>query len=239
MDVIYISHDCVLLCRFTPTPPVFAIPPFVNSPHGTSMSHVHPPLNPSQAVERIREIIVGRHLERLEQRVARLEIEGAAPLASPLVEDRLFASEARIEALQENVSRIADSNREVHEQRLFQYREETQRLAAQIQQIAAMKSHEATAPAIGQLERKIGSWLTDWHSSFHAQLNDRDQRLTNQIHNEVATLWESTESQMTHLQSRMLDRDAIEERFNRIATAARALAECASSSPTGPGFATH
>jgi len=32
----------------------------------------HPPLfNPSQAVERIREIIVGRHLERLEERIER------------------------------------------------------------------------------------------------------------------------------------------------------------------------
>lgn len=204
------------------------------------MSTTQSPLNPSQTVERIREIIVGRHLERLEQRVARLETTGgpAPAQTSPLVEDRLFASEARIEALQQNVSRLVDSTREVTEQRLFQYREETQRLAAQIQQVAAMKSSEAHGPAINQLEHKIGTWLTDWQSSFHGQLNDRDQRLANQLRNEVATLWESTESQMTRLQSRMMDRDAIEERFNRIATAARALAECASPSTTGPGFAT-
>ncbi|MEO7098565.1 MAG: hypothetical protein ABI162_04330 [Luteolibacter sp.] len=217
---------------------MFAIT-LADSPHGTSMPPVQSPLNPSQAVERIREIIVGRHLDRLEQRITRLETGGAAPQANPLVEDRLFANEARLEALQENVGRLADSNREINEQRLLQYREETQRLAAQIQQVAAMKSHEATAPAIGQLERKIGSWLTDWQSSFHAHLNDRDQHLTRQIRNEVATLWESTESQMTRLQSHMMDRKAIEERFGRIATAARALAECASPSSAGPGFATH
>lgn len=202
------------------------------------MSPTPSPLNPSQTVERIREIIVGRHLERLEQRVARLETGGTAPQANPLVEDRLFANEARIEALQENVSRLVDSTREVTEQRLFQYREETQRLAAQIQQVAATKASESHAPAINQLERKIGSWLTDWQSSFHGQLNDRDQRITGQLRNEVATLWESTESQITRIQSRMMDRDAVEERFSRIATAARALAECASPSTSGPGFAT-
>ncbi len=204
------------------------------------MSTTQSPLNPSQAVERIREIIVGRHLERLEQRVLRLETGGGAPFAaSPHLEDRLFASEARLEALQENVTRLVDSTREVTEQRLFQCREETQRLAAQIQQVAAMKSSESTQPAVNQLERKIGTWLADWQTSFHGQLNNRDHRIANQLRDEVATLWESTESQITRLQSRMMDRDAIEERFSRIATAARALAECASPSTTGPGFATH
>ncbi|MGL4400689.1 MAG: hypothetical protein ACRCXD_12530, partial [Luteolibacter sp.] len=73
------------------------------------MSPTSSPLNPSQAVERIREIIVGRHLERLEQRVVRLESASApAPLFSPpdaLLEDRMFASEARVEALKENLRR--------------------------------------------------------------------------------------------------------------------------------------
>ena len=202
------------------------------------MTTTQPPLNPSQAVERIREIIVGRHLERLEHRVARLESTGNMPVAAPHVEDRLFAHEARLEALQENVSRLVDSNRDGTEQRLSQYRDETQRLAAQIQQVAAMKSNEASFPALGQLERKIGTWLTDWQSSFHGQLNDRDQRVANQLRQEVATLWENTESQITRLQSRVMDRDAIEERFSRIATAARALAECASPSATSTGYAT-
>ena len=202
------------------------------------MTTTQPPLNPSQAVERIREIIVGRHLERLEHRVARLESTGSMPVAAHHVEDRLFAHEARLEALQENVSRLVDSNRDGTEQRLSQYRDETQRLAAQIQQVAAMKSNEASFPALGQLERKIGTWLSDWQSSFHGQLNDRDQRVANQLRQEVATLWENTESQITRLQSRVMDRDAIEERFSRIATAARALAECASPSVTNTGFAT-
>jgi hypothetical protein len=200
-----------------------------------------PPLNPSQAVERIREIIVGRHLDRLEQRVARLESSGPAAPAVPQaassmqLEDRLLANEARLEALKDNVQRFVTSNREQSELRLAQQREETQRLAAQIQQVAALKSSESPAPIIQQLEQKVGSWLVNWQNSFRVHLDDRDQRLTTQIRNEVATLWESTESQLTRLESRTADRDSIEERFSRIALAARALAECASPSPIQSG----
>ncbi len=193
------------------------------------------PLNPSQTVERIREIIVGRHLERLEQRVARIETVGvSAPPPSSRLEDRLFANEAQLEALKENLHRLVDTTREQTELRLSQTREETQRLAAQIQQVAALKSSEPAAPAMHQLERKIGTWLTDWQSSFQVHLNDRDQRLATQLRSEVAALWENTETQLTRLESRAVDRDSIEERFNRIALAARALAECASPTPLSP-----
>ena len=90
-----------------------------------------------------------------------------------------------------------------------------------------------------QLEQKIGGWLTSWQSSFHHQLNDRDQRLAAELRKEVAMLWESTESQITRIESRAVDRDSIEERFNRIALAARALAECASPTAVTSGATPH
>ena len=196
------------------------------------------PLNPSQAVERIREIIVGRHLERLEQRVASLECGPAlAPLPSQW-EDRLCTSEARLEALQQSVQRLADSAREESEIRTLQQREEIQRLAAQVQHVAAMKAADSGQPAVQQLESKIGTWLTNWQGALQTHLNEREQRLASQLRNEVATLWESTESQITRLESRTLDRELIEERFSRIAAAARALAESAAPPPPGPEYAT-
>lgn len=208
------------------------------------MSPTPSSLNPSQTVEKIREIIVGRHLERLELRVARLETgsptASQAPPATARLEDRIYTHEARLEALQQNVKQLSDTaqNRETQEQRITQYREETQRLAAQIQQIAALKSAEAASAPLQQLERKIGSWLTNWQTSFHGQLADRDQRLAHQLRSEVAGLWENTESQLTRLESRLMDRDSIEERFRRIATAARALAECASPAASNPSLST-
>jgi hypothetical protein len=198
------------------------------------------PLNPSLAVERIREIIVGRHLEKLEQRVARIESTGP-PSHGQIPsqwEDRLCTNEARLEALQHTVQRLADSSREESENRTLQQRGEIQRLAAQIQQVAALKAAETAQPAISQLESRIGNWLTNWQGSLQTHLNDRETRIASQLRQEVASLWESTESQITRLQSRAIDRDLIEERFSRIAAAARALAESASPTASGTEYAT-
>jgi DNA repair exonuclease SbcCD ATPase subunit len=199
------------------------------SPHPPS------PINPSQAVERIREIIVGRHLEKLEQRVAHLESTASHHAQSAAWEDRLCHGEARLEALQDGLKRLAETTREEAEQRNLQQRGEIQRLAAQIQQVAAVKAADSVQPAVDRLEQKIGTWLTNWQGSLHNHLNEREQRLSSQIRQEVASLWENTESQITRLQSRMADRERIEERFNRIAAAARALADCAAPLPSHSG----
>ena len=185
-----------------------------------------PPRNLSQTVERIREIIVGRDLERLEQRVAMLEISVPVPpaAASP-TEDRYPANFGPLEALKENVQRLLESNRQQTDLRLSQYREETQRLAAQIQQVAASKSSEPPPRSINEVERRIGTWLTDWQSSIQVHLQDRDKRLTAQFHHEVAALGARTESQLSRLESQFVDRQSLDEQFNRIANAVRGLAE--------------
>lgn len=214
------------------------------SPHPSS---INPNVAPSQTasrtasqtVERIREIIVGRQLERLEQRVARIEsgVHPNTPLppAVPgLFEDRLFANEAQIEALKENLHRLSDAQREQTEARFNQHRDEIHRLSNQIQHVAALKSAAASQPAINDLETKVIDWLRDWQGSLQTHLAERDHRLVTQLRDEFAAVWEQTESQLTRLESRTVNRDTIEERFKRIALAARALAECASPSATYP-----
>jgi hypothetical protein len=211
-------------------------------PRRTAMSPTPTyPQNPSQAVERIREIIVGRHLEKLELRVACLESTAASSPMPAAWEDRLCHGEARLEALQQGLQRLADSTREDAEHRALEQRAEIQRLASQIQQVAAAKAAEVEQPALNRLEHKIGTWLTNWQSSLHTHLNDREQRLAAKLRQEAATLWENTESQITRLQSRMVDSNEIEERFTRITAAALALAESASPlrSHFHPDNATH
>ncbi len=187
------------------------------------------PINPSLAVERIREIIVGRHLERIEQRVSRLEGLGTGAAVPSVWEDRLCQDEAKIEALQETVRKMGEES--LH--RSTRQQEEIQRLAQQIQQIAAMKQLPDNQPAIRQLETRLGDWLTNWQGALHSHLNDREQRLASQLRQEVASLWENTESQLTRIQSRSIDSAQLDERFSRIAAAARALAE--SLAPLSPG----
>jgi len=197
------------------------------------MSPSPPPINPSVAVERIREIIVGRHLEKLETRVASLETGFLPGKTAAPWEERLCNHEARLEALQEALQRLTTSSREDAEIRSEQQREEIQRLASQIHQVAALRAAEAAEPAVQQLEHKLGTWLNNWQGALQSHLTERENRITTQIREEVASLWASTESQLTRIQSRHVDKDLIEARFQKIAEAARALAECAYPSPSG------
>lgn len=195
------------------------------------MSPTPTSLNPSQTVERIREIIVGRHLERLEGRVSRLEATPRAIEAKPLpdmnrFEDRILANEARVEALQDHVHRLAH-NHEDMERTAAIYRQEAQRLASQIQEVVRERSASSASPAVENLERKLGVWLTDWQKSMNSRLESRDRNLTDRIRAELAAMKESIEKRISELESRTPRN--VEERFDRIAAAARALAESAGS----------
>ena len=186
-------------------------------------------LNPSQTVERIREIIVGRQLERLEGRISRLESAPVAAKDAPdtrLFEDRLLATEARVEALQEHAHRMEGAREDI-ERTAAMYREEAQRLASQIQEVAREKSAPSYIPEVGNLERKLGVWLTDWQKSMNSRLETRDRQLAESMRAELAALRDSLESRIDQLDSKVPAN--IDERFGRIAAAARALAESAGS----------
>lgn len=201
------------------------------------MSPTPPTLNPSQTVERIREIIVGRHLEKLEVRVARLESQPASAAAIPtpipdIFEDRLLSTEARVEALQDHVHRI-EGFREETERIAAMHRQEAQRLAAQIHEIAREKVESTALPAVENLERKLGLWLTEWQKSLQLRLEHRDRALFENVRSELAGMREGIEKRFGELESRVPMN--VEDRFNRIAAAARALADSAASfSTTNP-----
>lgn len=193
------------------------------------MSPTPPTLNPSQTVERIREIIVGRHLEKLEGRVARLESQPAPAVHNPvpdIFENRLLSTEARVEALQDHVHRI-EGLREETERIAMMQRQEAQRLASQIHEIAREKAESTTVPAVENLERKLGTWLTEWQKSLQLRLENRDRDLVEKVRAEVAGMREGIEKRFAELESRVPAN--VEDRFNRIAAAARALAESAAS----------
>lgn len=202
------------------------------------MSPTPPTLNPSQTVERIREIIVGRHLEKLESRVARLESQPAhvAPkhtTVPDIFEDRLLSTEARVEALQDHVHRF-EGLREETERMAAMQRQEAQRLAMQIHEIAREKVESTAQPAVENLERKLGAWLTEWQKSLHLRLENRDRDLLEKVRSELAELRGGIEKRFADLESRVPVN--VEDRFHRIAAAARALAESAASfsNPSSP-----
>ncbi|MFM2197415.1 MAG: hypothetical protein RLZZ505_847 [Verrucomicrobiota bacterium] len=198
------------------------------------MSPTPPTLNPSQTVERIREIIVGRHLERLESRVTRLETQPATAVGKPspqgdIFEDRMLTTEARVEALQDHVNRI-EGMREETERMGAMHREEVQRLAMQINEIARLKAESSGVRAVENLERRLGAWLAEWQKTLHMRLEVRDRDMVDKLRVEVAVVREAIEKRIAELESRVPVN--LEDRFDRIAAAARALAESAVSFST-------
>lgn len=191
------------------------------------MSPTPPTLNPSQTVERIREIIVGRHLERLEGRVSRLETTPAPIAQNPapdIFEDRLLMTEARVEALQDHLQRFEMSREELEHNAALQ-REDAQRLAMQIHEIAREKANATALPAVEKLDRKLGAWLVEWQKSLQERLDNRDRDLSARMKSDLAELKDSLEKRLSELESRFPEN--VSDGFGRIAEAAKALAESA------------
>ena len=178
-------------------------------------------------MERIREIIVGRHLERLEGRVARLESSPRHDRDNPVlmeIDDRLLITEAKVEALHEHVHRI-EGSREESLRLAADHRQEAQRLAAQIHEMSRAKAEENVEPAVEKLERKLGEWLTDWQKSLHTRLDERDRKVSGKMEADLAELRETIEARLASIESGTSA--FLAKRLDNIAVAARALAESA------------
>ena len=193
------------------------------------MSPTPPTLNPSQTVERIREIIVGRHLERLEGRVSRLENAPATVAQNPtpdIFEERLLMAEAHVEALQDHLQR-SGSTREELEQTAATQREDAQRLAAQIHEIAHERANAVALPAVENLDRKVGAWLGEWQKSLQDRLDARDRNLSGQIKADLSEMKDGLEKRLAKMESQLPEN--LGGSFDKIAEAARALADSAAS----------
>ncbi len=190
-------------------------------------------LNASQAVERIREIIVGRHLERLEQRVVRLEASDIPAASYPELDERLLIAEARVEALQESISRLTDHTRDEFERRHYFHREDMHRLSSQIQQLTT------SAPAgidpettRRDLEQKLGVWLASWKTSIQQYLEARDRQLSGYLQNDLGQLQLILNQRIEDLEKRWPDDGQFESHLGKIIEAARVFAISLSQIPS-------
>ncbi len=198
-----------------------------------------PALNPTQTAERIREMIVGRHLALLEQRVRRLETVEPPDATARNVDERVLFAEARIEAIQENIERLTDNLRDEFKRRSHLRREEVQRLAQQIQQVAgARPSPVAGTPSteVHELERKVGAWLHQWKSGLQNHLESRDNRITAHIRGEIGSLKSTMERRIEDLERKSTVKQAVAVKLRKIAETARAFEESSPQLPPLPAI---
>ena len=181
-----------------------------------------PDPNPSRQVERIREILVGRQMDRVERRLERLET-GLRPMPTQPPDDvfeiRLASFEQRHDLkLQELRDEIdAEKARRV---------EETHRLAGQIQ-AAARSRADSGIEAQQELEQKFTRWLEHWNQGFRQYLHQREQHLVSELRSELEQTREWVESRLSTQAQSQGDQRRIQASFEQLANAARAIAEAA------------
>lgn len=188
------------------------------------MSYAPPILNPSQTVERIREIIVGRQLDHLEGRISKLEGSRSVATDGEALSGRLLEAEAKIEALHDSLEKVKGAGNPLFGGTEVQ-REEVRQLAQRIHEIARQRAEETVIPAVEGLERKLGQWLSDWQISLRQRLEERDRVMEERLRSEMAELRAMIEDRFRETDEKAVQSVAM--RFGKIAEAARMLADCA------------
>ena len=194
-------------------------------------------LNASQAVERIREIIVGRHLERLEQRISRLEASDSDVASYIGNDERLMNAEARIEALHSAISRLTDHIRDELERRNVLQREEIHQLLLRVQQVTA-----STAPAISpdssryEFQKASESRTSAWKYSLphSSEKNRQEPPSVSHLHSEFSQLKSTLEERLSRFEIHSSQNDSFEIGLQKIADAARIFTQSISHLPSRP-----
>lgn len=175
----------------------------------------------------MREIIVGRQLELIEQRLQRLEnmvSHGASPItgAAAQVEDL----EARFEALRDSTQHQCDQIKLALGGEMDRRKHEVRRLAEQIQQTAQDKINpQTTAQDIAYSESRLVAWVSEWQKSLENNLAQRETWLIGQLRNELERIVPpSILSQPVHARN-MQSQEQITSAAQTLAIAASALAQ--------------
>lgn len=176
----------------------------------------------SAQLERVREIIVGRQLGKIEQRLDQLE--SASPVKSPAVHDaeaglRMEELEAKFEAVRDAMQQQVDQIRHELGGEMVNRNHEVRRLSELIQQTAQMRAAAGVTPQdLAASEHRMHAWAAAWQQSLEQHLQQREQ------------LWmEYFQQQWQRLHAHMAASQPPRETQQQIAAAAQALSHAAAS----------
>jgi hypothetical protein len=188
----------------------------------------HPTQQPKagRQVERIREILVGRQMDAIEQRLLRLEKQMQpmpvdAPPSTPA--ESLEAMEKR---QQETLCRMRD---EIDADRLRQL-DETRRLAQQIQSVARARTNsEQNASRL--TEQRMAEWFGRWEQGLARHLKEREEFLIRELRAELDRMRDWIRREMSQGGGGQPDMTRMKGAFEQLATATRSIID---SIPAGP-----
>ena len=178
--------------------------------------------NPSQQVERIREILVGREMGRIERRLA--DLETSTPTATtpfqrkPEIEQRMATTQQAL-------------LRETHDLKMRIQRESAAR-QEQISQLAQKMAREPaqTGSALGvsgqaSIERHVSTRMEKLAAEMTALIDARTREILHHLQNEILQWKNQMDRDLQGIRDVKVDRKEMMTRFARIAAAAMEEAE--------------
>jgi hypothetical protein len=181
-----------------------------------------PDPNPSRQVERIREILVGRQMDRVERRLEQLET-GLRPLPTRPPDD---VFEIRLAGFEQRQGLKLQELRDEIDTEKARRVEETHRLAQQIQATARSRN-DSGIEAQAELEQKFTRWLEHWNQGFRQYLHQREQHLISELRGELERTREWVSSRLAASDQAKGDPHRLQASFQQLAIAARAIADAA------------
>lgn len=177
-----------------------------------------PSLNPSQQVERIREILVGRQMHQVEDRLRDMESRLAGGGGGS-------ADRASFQRLQQAHSTLLQQTQELKEQ----IREESQLRSQQITHLAqhldtATRKLDAASAGLERQDRQLGGHLSkhleEISAAMAARIDARVREILHHLQHEIGQWKNQVDRDLHTVRDTMVDRGELKSRFARLAAAA-------------------
>lgn len=171
-----------------------------------------PPLNPSQHVERIRDILVGRQMHQVEERLHDVEEALSATGSQLRAEDELVK---QVERTQSSLSTESESLRQQLKRESETRREQIDALAHQL--------HDTTnnlQKRERDLERYLSSHLENVSSAMASRIDARVREILQHLQTEIGHWKHQVDRDLESLRTDTVTRTELKGRFARLASAA-------------------
>lgn len=181
-------------------------------------------INPAEQVERIREILVGRDMALVNNRIQQLEsrVQDKSSEISQAISKEMEKAEEKISQSQQNVQQITEHIRQQLQQETSTRTQQINDLARKIDE-AAERMNETSQKLIN-VETERGDQITKkiegLSSEMAARIDAHSRQIMEHMHREIQQWKNRMDGQITNLSDDKVDRQELTTRLARIASAA-------------------
>lgn len=197
-------------------------------------------INPAEQVERIREILVGRDMELVNNRIQNLEsqVQKKSTEVSQIISQQMQRSEQKINASHQEVQQITAHIRQQLQQETSTRTQQINDLAKKIDDAASRM--DETSQRLLSVEADRGDHITQklegLSSEMASRIDAHSRQIMEHLHREIQQWKNRMDGQITNLSEEKVDRQELTSRLARIASAA--MGDAVPPPPPPPSFST-